>query len=249
MIMTELEKMQRAKMYIDKLANGINPIDDTAAPENDVINNDRISRCFCYVSDILRQVIENGGVVKGIKSVSKSPFFLTNEQRNQYIPTDKPITLSEITKSLNAIADLEKCKKLSYSLITAWLISIGALELRNSFDGKQKKYPTRQGVELGITNETRIGINREYNVVVYNKDAQLLIVDNIEAIIALKNKNTEKTAENQGRAWTSAQEACLIELFNKKAPISEIAITLMRTESGIRARLKKLGLIEKEVIS
>lgn len=247
--MTELEKMQRAKMYIDKLANGINPIDNTAASENDVINNDRISRCFCYVSDILRQVIENGGVVQGNKSVSKSPFFLTNEQRNQYIPTDKPITVSEITKSLNALADLEKCKKLSYSLITAWLISIGALELRNSFDGKQKKYPTRQGVELGITNETRIGINREYNVVVYNKDAQLLIVDNIEAIIALKNKNTEKAAENQGRAWTSAQEACLIELFNKKAPISEIAITLMRTESGIRARLKKLGLIEKEVIS
>ena len=31
--MTELEKMQRAKMYIDKMANGINPIDDTAAPE------------------------------------------------------------------------------------------------------------------------------------------------------------------------------------------------------------------------
>lgn len=44
--MTELEKMQRAKMYIDKLANGINPIDDAAAPENDVINNVRLSRCF-----------------------------------------------------------------------------------------------------------------------------------------------------------------------------------------------------------
>lgn len=162
--MTELEKMQRAKMYIDKLANGINPIDDIAAPENDVINNVRISRCFFYVSDILRQVIENGGTAKAIKSVSKSPFFLTNEQKNQYIPTDKPISVSEITKSLNAIADLEKCKKLSYSLITEWLISIGALELRNSFDGKTKKYPTQQGVELGITNETRSGINGEYNV-------------------------------------------------------------------------------------
>ena len=64
--MTELEKMQRAKMYIDKMANGINPIDDTAAPENDVINNVRISRCFFYVSDILRQVIENGGTAKAI---------------------------------------------------------------------------------------------------------------------------------------------------------------------------------------
>lgn len=27
--MTELEKIERAKMYMDKLANGINPIDGT----------------------------------------------------------------------------------------------------------------------------------------------------------------------------------------------------------------------------
>lgn len=104
--MTELEKMQRAKMYIDKLANGINPIDDAAAPENDVINNVRLSRCFFYVSDILRQVIENGGTAKAIKSAPKSPFFLTDEQKNQYIPSDKPISVSEITKALNVIADL-----------------------------------------------------------------------------------------------------------------------------------------------
>ena len=37
--MTELEKMQRAKMYIDKLANGINPIDDRPAADSDIINN------------------------------------------------------------------------------------------------------------------------------------------------------------------------------------------------------------------
>lgn len=30
--MTELEKIERAKMYMDKLANGINPIDDTMTP-------------------------------------------------------------------------------------------------------------------------------------------------------------------------------------------------------------------------
>ena len=243
--MTELEKMQRAKMYIYKLANGINPIDDTAVSENDIINNVRLSRCFFYVSEILRQVIENGGTTKTVKSVPKSPFFLTDEQKNQYIPSDKPIPVSEITKALNAIADLGKCKKLSYSFVTDWLISIGALELRNSFDGKAKKYPTPQGMELGITNETRSGINGEYNVVVYNKDAQQLIVDNIEAIVALRNENTEKAADNQGQAWTPAHDECLTELFNKNVPVSEIAVTLMRTETGIRARLKKLELIEK----
>lgn len=58
--MTETELMQRAKTYIDKLANGINPLDDTVIDDSDVINNVRLSRCLFYVSDVLRQVIENG---------------------------------------------------------------------------------------------------------------------------------------------------------------------------------------------
>ena len=60
--MTELEKIEYAKSFIDKLANGINPLDDSPIPDNDIANNVRLSRCFFYVSDILRQVIENGGV-------------------------------------------------------------------------------------------------------------------------------------------------------------------------------------------
>lgn len=49
--MTELEIMERAKMYMEKLANGINPIDDSAVPEADIVNNVRLSRCFFYVAD------------------------------------------------------------------------------------------------------------------------------------------------------------------------------------------------------
>ena len=53
--MTELEKIQRAKMYIDKMANGINPITDEQTVDDDTLNNVRVSRCLFYVSDILRQ--------------------------------------------------------------------------------------------------------------------------------------------------------------------------------------------------
>ena len=37
--MTELEKIEYAKSFIDKLANGINPIDNKPASEGDIINN------------------------------------------------------------------------------------------------------------------------------------------------------------------------------------------------------------------
>ena len=44
--MTELETMQRAKMYLDKLARGIDPITDREMPEDAVLNNVRICRCL-----------------------------------------------------------------------------------------------------------------------------------------------------------------------------------------------------------
>ena len=241
--MTELEKLQRAKMYIDKMANGIHPIDDTPAADSDMINNVRISRCLFYVSDILRQVIDNNGVIGKVKS-SKKAFFLSADSINNFSFSDTPIPVSEITKRLNDLADLEVCHKLKHSAITNWLISIGALETRETSDGKSIKRPNERGQELGIFAEKRTGMNGEYTVVVYNKAAQQFIVDNLEAIIANNENRSNKKAENQGQAWSSAHEECLIDLFNKNVPVSEIATTLMRTETGIRARLKKMGLIE-----
>ena len=54
-------------------------------------------------------------------------------------------------------------------------------------------------------------------------------------------------AELQGQPWTNTHDETLIDLYRKNVPISEIAITLKRTTSGIRGRLKKLGLIEGNV--
>ena len=71
--MTELEKIAYAKSFIDKLANGINPLDDTSIPEGDIANNVRLSHCFFYVSDILCQVYANGGIGKVEKTL---PFLL-----------------------------------------------------------------------------------------------------------------------------------------------------------------------------
>ena len=51
--MTELETMQRAKMYVEKMANGIDPLSGRPGQETDLIINVRISRCLFYVADIL----------------------------------------------------------------------------------------------------------------------------------------------------------------------------------------------------
>ena len=100
--MTELEIMQHAKDYVDKLAQGIDPLTGQEVPENDVINNVRISRCLFYVSDVLRQVIENGGIqVKTVKNSEKMPFSLSFEERGCYPFGDWPVTVSVIAQKAN----------------------------------------------------------------------------------------------------------------------------------------------------
>lgn len=185
--MTELEKVAYAKSFIDKLADGINPLDGTPIPDGDIANNVRLTRCFFYVSDILRQVIENGGTAPP-KKKSKSSFSITQEQLSHYPYSETPISISEIAKKINALIDTEQMKQLSYKQLTSWLLSINALTEQPTANGKYQKRPTEPGKQLGISLETRNGMNGEYQVVVYNKEAQAFILDNIYAIISLESK-------------------------------------------------------------
>ena len=236
--MTELETIARAKMYIDKLANGINPLDDTAVAENDVVNNVRISRCLFFVSDTLRRVIENGGVVAASR-VRKNKFKITAEELENFEFSDRPIPISEITRRINDVADTENSTKLSHTTITSWLTEIGMLNETINTAGKKSKRPTAEGAELGIFVEERMGQNGIYHVVVYNKSAQKFIVDNIPSVV--ENRSNKTIEENQGLPWTDEQEQQLVEMFKQNASINEIASALNRSDGGIRARLKKLG--------
>lgn len=66
-------------MYMGKLANGINPIDDSVVPDEDIVNNVRLSRCFFFVSDVLRQIIEHSGI-ESEKKAKKLPLEIPYEK-------------------------------------------------------------------------------------------------------------------------------------------------------------------------
>lgn len=120
--MTELEIMQRAKMYMEKLAQGIDPISDQEMPEDSVLNNVRLARCFFYVSGILDQVIANGGKVV---SISQKDFFITDEELRRVNPSQEPIRITQfVDLIMNAINDPDR-KRLKTTTITGWLIQKG----------------------------------------------------------------------------------------------------------------------------
>lgn len=245
--MTELEKIEYAKSFMDKLANGINPLDDSPIPEEDIANNVRLSRCFFYVSDILRQVIENGGVrpAKAAK-LRKQEFALTEEQRGRIQISERPLPVSEIANRLNELVDAETTKKTSAAAINNWLVKLQMLQVVTQSDGKVRKLPTEQGRELGIFTDERTGMYGTYVTVLFSPSAQQFVYDNIDVFVASKSEQEDPLAEFHGRPWTEAQDESLADLFRKDTPIAEIAFALKRTESGIRSRLKKQGLLNSD---
>lgn len=239
--MTELEKTQRAQMYIEKLANGINPLTNQPVDNIDIVNNVRISRCLFYVSDILQQVIAKEKKQSHIKE-RKIPFYLPIEKRANFSFSEAPIPVSEISRRINDLSDSEGMLKFKYSSITQWLIEIGMLTEVTSSGEKTVKRPTALGKNSGIILDERIGLDGAYYVVLYNTSAQHFILDNLDAILDYERSLTAM----QGQPWSASYDECLVDLFQKGVPTNEIAITLKRSKSSITSRLKKLGLLSHE---
>ena len=187
--MTELEKIAYAKSFIDKLASGVNPLDDSPIPDGDLCNQVRISRCFFYVSDILRQVVENGGVAPApaparARRPERAPFALTPEQVATFPFSDRPIGITELTKRLNSLIDHESVQPIKYRSIIMWLMSIGMLEGADGRYGSATRCPSEEGTRIGITIEQREGPNGPYFSILYSREAQAFILDNIAAAAA-----------------------------------------------------------------
>ncbi|MBR2375080.1 MAG: hypothetical protein IKA88_02195 [Clostridia bacterium] len=180
--MEEFEILCRAKTYIDKLANGINPINDQLLEEDDIVNNVRLSRCFFYVSDILRQVIENGGFVKKAKN-KREPFSISDEKLNDFAYSEDPIPITHIVRRINDLIDKNEMKKLSYRIVLDGLKEVGLLEDANGRYGNTRNCPTEMGKEIGISIERRIGNRGEYFATYYNRNAQEFIINHIQSII------------------------------------------------------------------
>lgn len=235
--MTDLEMMKRARLYLDKLSNGINPLDDTEIPDGDIVNNVRISRCLFYVSGVLQRTIareERGGK----KGAEKIPFAMTDEERTGFAFSAQPVSASELAKRLNDAAKTKNMKRMTYAYITSWLVETGLLTAVRLSDGKEVRRPTPDGNNVGITEEQRTGQNGAYMVTVYDETAQRFILDHLDDITGWE----KNCAAMQGLPWTQEQDAKLEEWYRQGLPANEAARMLKRNVSAVQSRIKKLGL-------
>ncbi len=191
--MTELEKIAYAKSFLDKLANGINPLDDTPIPEGELLNNVRLSRCFFYVSNVLGQIIETGQAnEEKRKQPRRERFYITAEQLQRFQYSEEPITLGEFCKRMEALVDLTRVKHLSRARLPLWLLHIGLLSPPAAHERHYAGGPTEEGLSLGITQVTYTNDYGTYTTNALGIEAQRFIVDNIDAFLAFREKSKRR---------------------------------------------------------
>lgn len=178
--MTDLEIMQHAKSYMDKLAKGIDPISNHEIPEDSTLNQARLSKCFQYVSDILQQVIDNGGITHARQK--KTDLILSPQVLSRIKPAEHSLRITEFVEMLSTALDDPNMKRPKTTAITDWLLEKGFLEKVSVSEGKQQRFPTELGRKIGLYTENRQGPYGEYTTVYYSVEAQQFLLDHLKDI-------------------------------------------------------------------
>ncbi|MCR5110809.1 MAG: hypothetical protein K6B38_07850 [Ruminococcus sp.] len=183
----EINKLQWAKMFMDYLANGVDPVSNTDA-DAETLHNEEIRSCFRYISEILaRDIYETeSNIRKG------NVFYITDEQFAELKTYSYNCKVSELAIEINRVTVENNTKKFSATWINDWLESEGYLcksDLRS-------RITTDKGKQLGITSEYRKRDNgNEYYINFFTEQAQRFIYDHIRAIIAYRHEQYSQIAE------------------------------------------------------
>lgn len=246
--MTEIEKIQYAKSFIDKLAIGINPLDDSVIRDDDIVNHVRISRCFFYVSKLLDQIIENGGVQKKEKKSlgAKKKLFITPEARKELHPFSEARYQTDLITFMNSLLDPSSLK-FKRPVLIQWLENLGLIVPVLLPEGKTVRRATEEGIVIGLYNQIKEGKAGTYEVLLFSPKAQQFVFDHIDNLIAFQNSNsTEDKLKNEGLLWSEEDDSQLVNMYHEGKSLKRIATALKRSTQTTLSRMKEKGLLKKE---
>lgn len=183
----EIDKLQQAKMFMDYLANGIDPVSNTDA-DTETLRNEQIIVCFRYISDILaRDIYQAETDIK-----KNDAFYITEEQLAELNVYSYNCKVSELANEINRVTVANRTKKLPATWINDWLEAEGYL----CQSDLKSRIATEKGKQLGITTEyRRKDDGTEYYINLYTAQAQGFVFMHLNEIIAFRNERNSQTEE------------------------------------------------------
>ena len=182
----DMGKLEKALIYVDRIADGKNPVNNMPADDDAVLNNPNVIRCMFFVKEALTVLKNNGGVVGKVVKIKKKDFPL--EALSEFHFEEKK-TITKFVEQLSAPINQDEYEKLSYKIITDWLKKNGYLsEVNDEKIGKKVTITTEKGRAAGITHSLQNNLNgAPYYRVEYDKPAQEFIISILPALLAENN--------------------------------------------------------------
>ncbi|MCD8069180.1 MAG: hypothetical protein LUE87_09905 [Lachnospiraceae bacterium] len=176
-------KLDTAIFYVERIADGKNPVTGLDAGTDTVLNDPNVIRCMFFIRELLEGVRCNGGYIGSRPKKSELADFPLDVLQSYTYREDKTIT--RLVEQLNEPADENQYRKLSYKPTLQWLHVNGfLLDDFHTELGKNVTEPTEKGLRTGIQSERRRSMaGAEYIRVIYGKKAQEFIVQNLEQIL------------------------------------------------------------------
>ena len=174
------EKLEKAIIYVDRIANGCNPVNNSPLTNDSVLNNPNVIRCMYFIKDILKEVYDNGGVVsKKNKNYNKKfDFQLLNKYK--YIENK---SISKIVRQINELITDASMEPLKAKPIITWLKDNGYI-IHGVINNLEGSIITEKGKSIGMYNEIQTFQNRTYIALLYNEKAQEFLINNLKYILA-----------------------------------------------------------------
>ncbi len=179
------KKLAIAILYLERMTEGRNPVNNMSADENEIICNANVKNCMLFVKQILEDLKEAGdhiGHENGLCGGEKQEYPLERLVSYQY---EKDKSISRLVDQLNCLVDTNKYNKLVARDIIAWLKQNGYLEDNRKEDGTGNATTlTEKGAEIGIKAEKgNTAGGTEYIYLTYTRQAQKFVVENMRRIL------------------------------------------------------------------
>ena len=184
--MKEFDKktLETAIIYVKRLAEGNNPINNQPMEEDTVLNNPNVIRCMYFVKDVLDEVYKNGGVVKSVSRKQANAIDVFPKELLAQYEYREDKTINNIMIQLYEPVKDTEIRRITGKMMNDRLLAAGFITEIYSEEFKANiKVPTEKGFSIGMRSERMEYYAHSYMAIMYNKQAQEFLIANFEKII------------------------------------------------------------------
>ena len=182
-MVTERDKMEKAREVLIKIAKGTDPLTGETLKEESFLNDPRVIRCFYYIAEVLDNVLQG----KYSKSNKLTRFVITPEQKSRVKLPEGKIGVNEFSRCVDLCIDGTTSRKLTGVELNRRLKKMGVLsEEKNPQTGRTRTITNERSEEYGFESEKKTYNGAEYDAVVMNDKGKQYLLDNLEDILNME---------------------------------------------------------------